>query len=276
MRALVTGGSGFVGRHLVAELERLGHDVLAPRRDELELASGRGIEEALGWLPDVVFHLAALSDPALASREPERAEAVNHLGSARLAEAVRGAGALLVHVSTCHVYGVPDQLPLREDHPLRPRGVYATTKAAGEQAVRASGARALVVRPFHLAGPGQPLAHAPADWAAQARGGAEVIRVGDLRPRRDYLDVRDAARAICLLAGRGQVGAAYNVCRGRSVEMGWILRQVAPGVPHEQRADRLRKLDVPELVGDVRALRALGWRPEIPLERSLEELREGG
>lgn len=278
MRALVTGGSGFVGRHLVAELERLGHEVVAPPRTELELVSGRGMDEALGRGVDVVFHLAALSDPAEAARNPELADAVNHLGSLRLARAVVEAvpQALFVHVSTCHVYGVPRALPLREDHPLQPRGVYARSKAAGERAVCASGARVLVARPFHLTGPGQPITHAPADWAAQDRAGVGSVEVGDLRPLRDYLDVRDAARALSLLAGRGQVGAAYNICRGRSVSMGWILERVAPGRPHITRSDRLRALDVPELVGDASALRALGWRPEIPLERSLDELRARG
>jgi len=274
VRVLVTGGSGFLGAHLCAHLASLDAEVDAPSRELLDLATGVGMDAALAGGRDVVFHLGAVTDPARAAADPERAHEVNVAGTERLLDALstHAPKSLLVYVSTCHVYGVPAVLPIPESHRMHPRGVYAATKAAAERLVSASGLSAIVARPFNLTGPGQPLAHAPADWAQQARDGAAVIEVGDLRPRRDYLDVRDAARALALLAGRGQIGAAYNICSGRSVSMGWILDQVAPRRRHVHRAVRTRPLLVPELIGDPTALRRLGWRAEITLEQSLAEL----
>lgn len=256
---LVTGGSGFLGRWLVRD-----RDVVAPSRGELDITRRED------WLAfrgaERVIHLAAQTHPATAEREPAEAMAAN-------VQAVRYLGELfgsarVVYVSTCHVYGIPERLPVGEAHPLRPRGVYASSKATAERLLPS----ATIARPFHLTGPGHGPAFAPGDWALQGLQGATSIACGDVSLVRDYLDVRDASAALWTLLDRGAPGTAYNICSGQGVELAWILRTVSGGEPAPDNA-RLRPHDVPVLIGDNARLRALGWAPTVPLEQSLADLR---
>ena len=257
MRALVTGASGFLGRHLCDLL-----DQVYPER--VELRSDQSVDRALRWDPEIVFHLAAMTDPRACEADPQLCYEVNVEGTRRLAQGLR---CPLVLVSTVHVYGPPQRLPIAEEHPCRPQGVYARSKLDAEGVAP----EAIVARAFNLTGPGQGSAFAPADWARQSLGPGP-IRTGDLELQRDYLDVRDAARGLVLLASRGAPGTVTNLCRGEAVSMRWIAEQLAEGRALVEDAER-RRPEVPILVGDNRRARALGWAPEIPLERSLRDLK---
>ena len=257
---LVTGGAGFLGRWLVPLL-----DCEAPTRAELDITSSSDWAQFEGARR--VVHLAAQTFPGRAEEEPAETMAINVQAVRLMAEALPDAR--IVYVSTCHVYGVPERLPIDETHPLRPRGVYASSKATAERLLP----RAVVARPFNLTGPGQSTAFAAADWARQGLDGQREIRCGDVSLVRDYLDVRDAARGLVALLERGEPGQAYNLSSGQGVTLEWMLRTVSGGEP-APRSERLRPHDVPVLIGDNRKARALGWSPAIPLTRSLEELRD--
>jgi GDP-4-dehydro-6-deoxy-D-mannose reductase len=138
----------------------------------------------------------------------------------------------------------------------------------------------VVARVFNVVGPGTPGHLAPGAFASQvariADGRQEPeIAVGDLRMRRDYLDRRDVASALELLMRRGEPGEIYNVGSGRSRPMSALLDGLiaAAGVKARVRVDpsRLRRSEVPDLVADAGRLRALGWSPRVPLERSLAD-----
>ncbi|HEU5395306.1 MAG TPA: GDP-mannose 4,6-dehydratase, partial [Candidatus Methylomirabilis sp.] len=178
------------------------------------------------------------------------------------------------------------ELPLTEDRPLQPLTPYGISKAAAEQVGlfyrRARGLPVVVARAFNHTGPGQEPAFVCSDFARQiARieaGQAEaVLRVGDLAARRDFSDVRDVVRAYGLLLEKGTPGEVYNVCSGKAWSIGeilGILRGLA-GRPIAVEADpaRGRSEDVPALVGSFAKLEAAtGWRPAIPLERTLKEM----
>ena len=257
MRAVVTGASGFLGRHLC---ERL--DEVYPAR--VDVTSRASILRALAWRPTVVFHLGAMTDPRACEDDPDRCRQVNVEGTRRLA---RLTGCVLVVVSTVHAYGPPQWLPITEDHPLTGRGVYARSKADAEAAAPA----AIIARPFNLTGPGQGAQYAPADWARQSLG-AGTIRTGNLDVERDYLDVRDAAEGLVVLAREGQPGQAYNLCSGQAVPMRTIAETLAPERPLQIDPSRKRP-EVMRLVGSNAKVRALGWAPQIPLRRSLEDLK---
>ncbi len=278
--ALVTGGSGFLGRHLLIALRAAGIPSEAPPSaawDVRNEATGAALMTRIK--PSLIFHLAAFTDPVRAEREPALARSVNLEGALAVARAAAAAapGARLVLVSTCHVYGPPQRLPVGEDHPLLARGAYARSKADADEQVRAladaAGLDLVVARPFNLTGPGQHPASAPADWARRAAEGAAMIRVGDLSPERDYMDVRDGAEGLLVLARRGERGGVYNLCSGRAVTMRWILETVAPGVPWEVDPTRLRPAAVPALVGDPSRAAALGWSARRPVAGALSDLR---
>ena len=288
MRALVTGASGFLGRHLAAHLRDLGDDVIPSGADVTDPeALARELDR---HRPEVVYHLAAQSDVGRGWTDPVRTLRVNAEGTLNVLGASRRAGAaLVVAASSAEVYGPADEseLPLGEDAPLRPANPYAASKAAAEmmclQARFGAGPDVVRVRAFNLIGPGQPAGFAASSLAAQIaaneRSGGDRVLVGNLEARRDFTDVRDAARACRLLAGHGAVGEAYNLCSGadRSVrDLAEMLMGIA-GRPMELVADpdRLRPSDVAVRRGDPGKLQAAtGWRAEIPLAQTLADLLE--
>jgi dTDP-4-dehydrorhamnose reductase len=145
VRALVTGASGQLGRELVA---RLGDELAwAGGREALDVTDERAVAELVArTAPDVVFNASAWNRVDAAESEPERAFAANALAPRALALAARGAGALLVHVSTDYVFDGAATRPYREDDPAKPLSVYGASKLAGERHVLDSGVEALVVR----------------------------------------------------------------------------------------------------------------------------------
>ncbi len=277
MRVLLSGGSGFVGRHLGRLLGAQGHEVFAPTSDDWNLRNAdRTFQAVAAAAPELVVHLAAHTGLVAADGQASRVRAINVEGTQHLLDAVASEAreARILVVSTCHVYGPPQTLPVTEEHPLAPVGVYASTKRDAETRTRASGLDWVIVRPFHLVGPGQPPTHAASDWARQAAMGAQVIHCGNLDLARDLLDVRDACQALIRLAEKAPSQQTFNVCRGE----GWLLRDVletvAPGVSISVDPSRLRSHDVVRLVGDASRLRDLGWVPQVSVTESLRALRK--
>jgi GDP-4-dehydro-6-deoxy-D-mannose reductase len=301
MRALVTGGNGFVGRHLCAELRGRGHIAIVAGRSkdgaidlELELGDAESVRGAVDRSrPEVVFHLAAQASNPRATQAPLETYDINVLGTARVIDAIRALPAAvrprLLHVGSGEVYGAhaATEMPLREDASTRPATPYAASKLAAEAIVLASartyGISAIVTRAFNQTGPGQSDSFVVPAFAARlariAAGGDPVLPVGNLEPKRDFLDVRDVVRAYADLAERGQAGETYNVCSGTPVAIVDILRKLVTvahvGVEIREDAALLRPVDVPVVYGDNTKLRAAtGWQPEIPLVRTLRDIYE--
>jgi GDP-4-dehydro-6-deoxy-D-mannose reductase len=299
VRALVTGGTGFVGRYLCAELRGRGTTVVAAGRAHevgadlaLDLADLASVQEAIDEArPDVVFHLAAQAFVPQATRDPLDTYETNVLGTARVVEAVRrrapDARPRLLFVSSGEVYGAPEpgDLPLTELAPTRPATAYAASKLAAEAIVLASvrsfGVDAVVTRAFNHIGPGQSERFVVAAFArrlaAIAAGAEPLFPVGNLTPARDFLDVRDVVRAYADLAERGATGEIYNVCSGVATPIQDVLRHLVlyARVPVEIREDPalVRPVDVPFVCGSAAKLRAAtGWTPAYPLARSLRDV----
>ena len=168
MRIIVTGAEGFAGRWLTQMLATQ-HTVLPWSRARVDITDADGCAAALAVdRPDALLHLAALTHPSDAARDPARAHAVNVIGTRNVLEPLPAAVPALM-VSTCHVYGPPQALPIDEHHPLAPRGAYAHTKREAERVALAVHPRTVIARAFHHTGPGQSQRYALADWAAQIR-----------------------------------------------------------------------------------------------------------
>ncbi len=291
MRALVTGASGFVGRHLVAHLREQGDDVTACDHatggpDILDAPTiAATIADAR---PDAVYHLAGWSDVAASWSSPREVLRTNAEGTLNvlLGCVEAGVNRVLV-VSSADVYGVvaENELPITEDAPLRPVSPYAVSKVAADflayQHHVARGLGTIRVRAFNHLGPGQSdrfVAPAiAARVAANERSGGTDVAIGNLAARRDVTDVRDVVRAYRLLVEDGVPGDVYNVCSGIDVAVSDLAERLL-GLAHHPMAlrhdrDLERPVDIPVLRGDASRLRAAtGWTPEIPLSRTLVDL----
>ena len=281
--AFVTGGGGFVGRHLVPLLD----DAVAPAHEELDLLDADAVQRAVAAAaPARVFHLAALASVSHSWQHPRAVLRDNVEMTVNILDAVREEApeAVVVCLSSGEVYGPPERLPMTEDTPLRPQNPYAVSKAACDllagQYADAHGLRVVRVRAFNQAGPGQSDEYVVGTIARQvaeaeaAGGGEAVIRTGNPDSSRDFTDVRDSVRAYA--AASSVPAGVYNVCSGTAtsvralVEMAGAAARVE--VRHEIDAARLRAQDVPEVRGSAERLAdAAGWRPEIPLERTVAD-----
>ncbi|MGP8058395.1 MAG: GDP-mannose 4,6-dehydratase [Acidimicrobiales bacterium] len=289
MRALITGGQGFVGHHLAAHLREAGDEVVAIDK-ETDVADQGALAPVLAAAaPDAIYHLAALTHVGESWDAPAEVLRVNVLGTAAVlaaARALANAPRVLV-VSSAEVYGTvdPEDLPVTEDAPTAPVTPYAASKAAAEavalQAFRGYGQPVIVVRPFNHVGPGQAPTFAVAALARRiveaARAGTHELRVGTLSTRRDFTDVRDVVRAYRLVVTGGEPGLVYNVCSGHDVEIARIAEQLL-GLAGADLAlvpdpALVRPVEVPVLVGSpARLHEATGWKPEIPLETTLADV----
>ncbi|MFF8833411.1 NAD-dependent epimerase/dehydratase family protein [Streptomyces sp. NPDC015131] len=290
MRVLVLGSSGYLGAHVTTALRATpGARVLtggrAPGADlVVDLASARTgpLAEALAALaPDAVVNCAgAVGGDAVTLAE------VNARGPAVLCAALRDAapGARLVHLGSAAEYGPgrPGE-PVAEDAPTRPVAPYGASKLAGTVAVTSSGLDAVVLRVGNPVGPGAPEAGLPGGLAARLRragtGSGEVIRLGDLSAYRDFVDVRDVARAAVLAATRaGSVPPVLNVGGGRAVRVRELVRALVAAAGFTGRVEEAgggsdRSAAVSWQCSDITAAgAALGWAPRFGTEESVAAL----
>ena len=285
--ALVTGGTGFAGRHLVACLRERGGQPVAPPREELDLLEAAAVREAVSRVrPAAIFHLAASASVVRSWESPREVLRANVESTLNVLETARAAApeAVVLVAGSGEVYGPPERLPVDESAPLRPQNPYAVSKAACDllagQFADAHGLRIVRTRSFNHAGPGQSdeyvlgtLTRQVAE--AELSGRPElVLRTGNVDSARDFTDVRDVVRAYAQ-APELEPGA-YNVCSGRSVSVRELIGLLAGATDvelrHEVDPDRVRSHDVAEVRGSAEKLRAAtGWEPEIPIARTVRD-----
>lgn len=291
-RALITGISGFIGKHLRDELLREGWRIygfdIRPSGENVfvgdlsdHAALSRAISESK---PDVIFHLAGI----IKSNDTEMYYKSNLFGTLNLLGAVVQSDLhpKLIIASSSAVYGrTSGEKPVTERMQLRPVTDYAVSKAAQETgALRyhyASGLSVIIVRMFNLLGPGQSPDLACSAFArqialAELTGQSEIV-TGNLDARRDFVNVRDAVRAFELTAQKGKPGQVYNVCSGRAVAIQKCLSEMMSMSPKQLSArvdaERVQKNDVPVQVGSYQKLNKIsGWNPKISLKQSLADL----
>lgn len=297
---LITGGGGFVGRHLVTELlaQWPGVQVMvwdtkpvvfeSPVLSQVvDITDARAVEEALRDIrPDWVVHLAAIASIPLAAKDPALTRRVNVEGTRHVLLALQTLSlpSNVLAISSADIYPA-SQEPLGE-LPLAqavPRNEYAQTKREMEQLIEEEfSERCLRVRPFPHIGPGQGLGFVTSDFASQiaaieAGEQPPVMKVGNVEAQRDFTDVRDVVRAYRLLMEKGEVGQVYNVASGQGWKIQAVLQRLldlsSTSISVEPDPARMRKSDNPYIVGNARKLReATGWEPSIPISQSLEDI----
>lgn len=302
-RILITGASGFVGRHLAAYLRDIDdHEIIGISSQKRAPIDGarllvcdlRDADLTARVLqrhqPEIIYHLAGQSHVPRAFSSPAETLVTNAVGQINLLEGCRLAGIdpVILGVSSAEIYGAvaPDEIPINEDQLLKPNNPYASSKASQDiyagQYVASYGMKIVRVRPFNHVGPGQDDRFVISSFARQIAeveaGLAEpVVLVGNLEPIRDFLDVRDVVRAYELLADPAHAGQIFNVASGRGVRIREVLQmlvdQASCQIDVRVDPERMRPSDVPEFRGDATRLRAAtGWEPAISLEQTIRDV----
>ncbi|MFP4500451.1 MAG: GDP-mannose 4,6-dehydratase [Candidatus Hydrogenedentota bacterium] len=295
-RALITGAEGFVGGHLTGHLRATGWDVVRAslagepgtlRCDIRDVAQVSGLFAQAGPVTHV-FHLAGVALEPEANASPNRAFQVNLEGTVNLLTQMQAVcpGARFINIGSAAAYGLPQHLPITEEHPLEPAAPYGISKAAADHYCafmhHAFALDIVRMRPFNHSGPGQPAGFVLPGFAHQIaaieRGDAPpVVRVGNLAARRDFLHVRDVVRAYESAARDGASGAAYNVCSGNAVcirdALDRLIAQAGTPVDVEEDPARMRPVDTPEVRGSHARLSAdTGWEPATAFDTLLADL----
>ena len=300
--ALVTGAEGFIGSHMVRYLRERDWSVVGTylangpasikqtarlSLEHCDLRNGQRISQVIDeYRPTHIFHFGAQSLPTLSWSDPVTTFDSNIMGSLYLFEAVRRMKRRPVVVSACSSaeYGhVPaSAIPVTEDQALRPLHPYGISKVALDLLARQYfldyEIPAVNIRLFNTTGPGKTN-DAPSDFVrqlAQIKKGERpaVIEVGNLKPFRAFLDVRDTVRGFYLAAMKGKRGEAYNLCATRTYRISELLQKATrlAGVnPKIQPVARLmRPSDERIIFGSTQKLRKdTGWKPLNTIEQTL-------
>lgn len=302
---LVTGGAGFIGSHIVAELLRRGDRVRvldnfsSGRRENLPLQHDPRLEVIEGDLldemvlsrslvdTDIVFHEAAFVSVPASVADPATCYRTNILGTALLFEhALKARVKRLVYASSAAVYGESTQLPLSENGPTHAQSPYAISKLSDESLAethhRSFGLEAVGLRYFNVYGPRQdpqgPYAAAVPNFCERLIAKQPIVIFGDGGQTRDLVFVQDVVRAnlrACEVEGIG--GRVFNVCTGARTsvrELADALAELLPGAPPPVHAQP-RPGDIYDSVGDPElAAAVLNFRAQTSLRQGLREIVE--
>lgn len=288
----ITGASGFSARHLAANLRRMepGSRLVGLSRHAaassdfdachaVDVTDTAALKQAAATdPPDLVYHLAGAVHPA----SEESLWFTNVAATRLLIEAVAPSGKSRVRVlisSSAAVYR-PNPAMVDEKAPAGGANAYGRSKWGQEQIALACGREfdvsVVIARAFNLLGPGLPQRLLAGSLCTKLQqSGDSPIVTGDLSSFRDFIDIRDAVEAYRLIAAKGRRNQIYNVCSGRATRSRTLVHQLArlagkTGRIHEQPS--LHHTGVDRSLGDPAALMALGWKPTIPLQRTLRDM----
>ncbi len=310
-RVVVTGATGFVGGHLIEFLLKSTKvQIYAAKRRrsdkspienkfngrvhwvEMDVTDAHNVLSTIRSIrPTHIFHLAAQSFVPTSWQSPSETLMINAIGTVNVLEAVKNLDldTKIQIAGSSEEYGLvrPDELPITEQNPLRPLSPYGVSKVSADLSGRqyhwSFGLHVVITRAFNHTGPGRGEVFVESNFSKQLAAIEQgiqkpVIRVGNLDASRDFSDVRDIVRAYWLALERGIPGEVYNICSGKALRIRELLETLldlstVKNIPVKPDPERMRPSDVLVLLGDSSKFRReTGWKPEISLERTWQDL----
>ncbi|SEH46491.1 GDPmannose 4,6-dehydratase [Ruminococcus flavefaciens] len=295
MKALITGSAGFYGKHLCTELEENGYEVIRcdlKAEDDIISMDIMDSDMVLDIIsqhrPDVLVNMAGQANVGLSWKKPQLTVQLNTIGLINILEAVKTVNPKMrvIAIGSSDEYGNLKERGANvvEEMPVSPMTPYAISKQAQELFAQLYnknfGMNVCMVRQFNLGGAGQAKGFMIADFASGIvdieRGQREYLSVGNLESARDFTHVKDACRAIRLIAEKGHTGEVYNICSGSTHTAQEVLDKLISmaKVQIEVRQDpaRMRPSDTPVVCGNHDKLTShTGWKPEMNLDEIIKD-----
>jgi GDP-4-dehydro-6-deoxy-D-mannose reductase len=306
MRALITGVTGFVGKHLAELLNVNNYIVFGTSRNiskehnylkyveeviETDLNSKEEIVRIIQNIrPDVVFHLAAQSNVKMSWENPSNTMCINVMKTIYLYEAVRevSKSIRIVSVGSSEEYGFSNGMtfPINEESSLNPSNPYGLSKMnvaiLSKQYVSAYGLDIIHMRPFNHIGPGQKLGFIVPDFTHQIvriEKGLQkpMLMVGNLSTKRDFTDVRDIVTGYMLACEKGVKGEVYNICSGKETAINdlltFLIKSSTVPISISVDKDKLRPNDIPIYYGsNEKFVKQTSWNRQFTLEQTLRDV----
>jgi len=308
MGALITGISGFAGSHLAEFLLNKGYKVYGTFYDKSTFSNLNGFIDKITLFecdirnydslkkiveevnPDEIYHLAAISFVPASLKNPKLTFDTNLYGTLNLYQAVTETkiNPKILFVGSADEYGIVNEndLPIKEERPLRPINPYSISKASADFLsyfyFKNYHLKIIRVRSFNHIGPRQSPGFVCSSFAKQIveiekEMVKPIIRVGNLEAQRDFTDVRDMVRAYWVTIQKGEIGEVYNVCSERAIQIKELLNNLLElslkKIKVIKNPKKMRTSDASILQGDSSKFKnATGWRPEIPFEKTMEDL----
>ncbi len=306
MRDWVTGAAGFMGDYLVEMLVNKGHQVLAtyyrPTTDIRNIDRRARIEECdvrdrkkvkrllVEFKPDRIFHLAAQSYPTVSWQDPWYTIETNVIGTINIFEGIKELklGCKILNACSSAEYGFvnQDEVPLKEEHSLKPLHPYGVSKVAQEmiayQYFENFGIKSISMRIFNTTGP-RKVNDVCSDFTKRlveiekGKASQRKLRVGNLKTKRAITDVRDAIRAFDLALEKATKGETYNLSGEKVYQISEIIEILKGLVSFDfellEDPKLLRPTDEPIIYGNSEKFkRETGWEQEIQLDRTLADM----
>lgn len=299
MKALVTGGAGFIGSAVVPTLQKEGYDLfvldnlsfgsrnfIEVNDDHFYLADIRdkeAVEKAIVEIqPDIVVHLAAIHFIPYCNEHPYEAADTNIRGTMNILNACKQVKGLkkVFFASTAAVYPIYDGA-VGEKHELLPLDIYGLTKLTGEHLCKEfyleTKIDTIVCRFFNAFGPNETNPHLIPEIEKQLREGLRTINLGNLTPKRDFIHTHDMANAVKALLALDKSGYdIFNLGRGIEYSVVEIVeafsRQLNEKVKINVDQSRVRKVERQHLLADVTKLKSIGWKPVWGIDEGIKDL----
>ena len=289
-KVLVTGSSGFLGSHLVNSLQN-SQKILGLSNNKQETKSKNVSHKKIDLRANnltirskisSIIHLAALSDVKYCNDNPSICFDVNVVGTKKMLEICRKKDIDFIFASTSHVYGKPKTNPITEKETTKANSIYSTTKIIGENLcesyAKTYGLNIAVLRFFSLYGPKAPKHNVVYNIINQYKNYSKV-KMGNLKPKRDFLYIDDAIRAIKIVNDNQKGFQIFNVGSGKSFSIKMICDKIEKIMRKkntiETDKNKIRKNDILEIRSDYNKIRKnYHWEPKISLDEGLTKTCE--